>query len=90
MARESTDVTIVVCANRQYRILQIELMKAVTIPGPKALALTELIRPPINWIDLAKGFGIPACIVHTNSELATALTRVLAEPGPSLIEALLI
>lgn len=90
MARESTDVTIVVCANRQYRILQIELMKAVTIPGPKALALTELIRPPINWIDLAKGFGIPACRVHTNSELATALTRVLAEPGPSLIEALLI
>ncbi len=90
MARESADVTIVVCANRRYRILQAELARAgIAKPGPKALALTDLTRPVIDWTALAKGFGMPACSVHTDSELTDALKRSLAEQGPSLIEAVL-
>lgn len=90
MARESVDVTVVVCANRRYRILQTELARAgITEPGAKALALTDLTRPVIDWAGLAKGFGVPACTVHTDGEFADALMRVLAERGPSLIEAVL-
>jgi len=90
MARESADVTIVVCANRRYRILQAELARAgVKVPGPKAWALTDLTRPSINWTQLAKGFGMPACSVCTDSEFADALIRAIAIKGPSLIEAVL-
>jgi acetolactate synthase-1/2/3 large subunit len=90
IARESADVTVVVCANRRYRILQAELARAgISEPGPKALALTDLTRPVIKWAALAKGFGMPACSVNTGSELADALKRSLAEQGPSLIEAVL-
>jgi acetolactate synthase I/II/III large subunit len=90
MARESADVTIVVCANRSYRILQAELARAgIEEPGPKARALTDLNRPTIDWTGLAQGFGIPACSVYTVTELADALKRVLDEDGPSLIEAVL-
>jgi len=90
MARESADVTIVVCANRRYRILQAELARAgIAEPGPKAWALTDLTRPAIDWTALAKGFGMPAWCVHTDGELADALRRALAERGPSLIEAVL-
>jgi acetolactate synthase-1/2/3 large subunit len=90
MARESANVTIVVCANRRYRILQSELARAgVVKPGPKAWSLTDLTRPAINWTDLAKGFGMPACRVHTEGELADALMRAFAEHGPSLIEAVI-
>jgi acetolactate synthase-1/2/3 large subunit len=90
MARESADVTVVVCANRRYRILQVELARAgVAQPGAKAQALTDLTRPVIDWTSLAKGFGMPACRVRTDSELAGAFKRALAEPGPSLIEAVL-
>jgi acetolactate synthase-1/2/3 large subunit len=90
IARESADVTIVVCANRRYRILQAELARAgIAEPGPKAWALTDLTRPVIDWTALAKGFGMPACSVHTDGELADALKRSLAEHGPSLIEAVL-
>lgn len=90
MARESTDVTVVVCANRRYRILQVELARAgIAEPGPKAQAITDLTRPVINWAALAKGFGVPACSVRTDEELADALMRALAERGPSLIEAVL-
>jgi acetolactate synthase-1/2/3 large subunit len=90
MARESADVTIVICANRCYRILQTELARAgISKPGPKALSLTDLTGPAIDWTALAKGFGMPACSVSTDSELANALMRALSEHGPSLIEAVL-
>jgi acetolactate synthase-1/2/3 large subunit len=88
MAREGTDITVVVCANRCYRILQVELGRVTNDkPGPEALALTELTRPAVDWAALAKGFGVPAHTVSTDTELGDALTRSLAEPGPALIEA---
>jgi acetolactate synthase-1/2/3 large subunit len=90
MARESADVTVVVCANRSYRILQAELARAsIGEPGPKAQALTDLTQPIIDWVALAKGFGVPAWSVRTDGELAEALMRALAERGPGLIEAVL-
>ena len=82
------DVTVVVCSNRRYRILQFELARAgQKTPGPKALSLTDLTNPVMDWAALAKGFGVPACTVGTDDELTVALQRSLAGPGPSLIEA---
>ncbi len=90
MARESANVTVVVCANRKYRILQAELARAgVAEPGPKARALTDLGHPTIEWASLAKGFGVPGVSVATDSELVDALKLALGEPGPRLIEAVL-
>jgi acetolactate synthase-1/2/3 large subunit len=89
MAREGADVTVVVCANRRYRILQYELSRVTSAPGPKAVDLTDLGRPNLSWVDLAKGFGVPGVAVTTDAELGTALERALAEDGPKLIEALL-
>lgn len=89
MAREAADVTVVVCANRRYRILQYELARATAAPGPKAAALTDLGRPDLSWVELAKGFGVPGVAVRTDAELAEALSRAVTEPGPRVIEAVL-
>ena len=90
MAHEDANVSVIICANRCYRILQVELARAgVTVPGPRAQSLTELKQPVIDWVALAKGFGVSACSVRTDSELVEALKRAIAEPGPSLIEAVL-
>ncbi len=90
MAREGVDVTVVVCANRCYRVLQAELARTgIAEPGPKAQALTDLTRPVIDWATLAKGFGVPSCSVRTDGEFVAAFRRMLAESGPSLIEAVL-
>jgi acetolactate synthase-1/2/3 large subunit len=90
MARESLDVTVVVCANRVYRILQAELARAgVLEPGPTARALTQLGPPPIDWVAAARAFGVPGQRVSQAEALADALRGALEEPGPCLIEALL-
>jgi len=89
-AREGLDVTTVICANRSYRILQIELLRAgVAEPGPQAAALTGLDRPAPDWAALARGFGVPGERVERAEDLVRALERALAEPGPHLIEAVL-
>jgi acetolactate synthase I/II/III large subunit len=90
LAREGASVTVVVCANRSYHILEIELARATGgKPGPQARALTKLAPPAIDWVALARGFGVPACTVSTDTELVHALERSLAEPGPTLVEAVL-
>jgi acetolactate synthase-1/2/3 large subunit len=89
-AREGLDVTTLLCSNRAYRILKMELGRAgVAEPGPAARALTSLDAPEIDWVSLARGFGVPAVRVESSEQLADALPRALAEPGPQLIEMIL-
>ena len=89
-ARESLNVTTVLCNNRSYRILQVELARAgVTEPGPKARSLTSLANPDLDWTSLANGLGVPAVRVETAEDLTIELERSLATPGPRLIEMIL-
>lgn len=90
MARESLDVVVVVCANRAYRILQIEVARAgIAEPGPAARSLTDLTHPALDWCSLARGMGVPAVRAEDAASFARALADALAEPGPALIEAVL-
>jgi len=90
-AREALDVTTLICSNRSYEILKIELARAgVTTMGPKALSLVELNRPDINWVSIAEGMGVPGVTVRTAEELARELPRALSSPGPHLIEMVLV
>ncbi len=87
-AREGRSVKTVLCSNRAYRILQVELARAgVAEPGPNALSLTELTRPELDWVSVARGFGVPGARATSADELVRELERVLQEPGPALIEA---
>jgi acetolactate synthase I/II/III large subunit len=86
-AREGLDVTTVVCANDGYRILQFELARAGQDLGSSAARLTALEDPRIDWVALARGFGVPARRVDSAEELTAGLEWALAEPGPHLLEA---
>ena len=89
-AREQLRVVTLICSNRAYRILQIESARAgVPAPGPRALSLTELSRPPLDWVQLARGMGVPATRAGSVEALQDALRRAIAEQGPHLVEAVL-
>lgn len=89
-AREGLDVTTVICANSRYRILEGELQRAgVDSPGAAAGGMTSLSGPALDWVSISRGFGVPAHRATTAEELLEALHRAHAEPGPSLIEAVL-
>jgi len=58
----------------------------VAEPGPQARALTSLDGPPIDFVSIARGLGVPAERVDTAEAMDAALVRALAGSGPSLIE----
>jgi acetolactate synthase-1/2/3 large subunit len=90
MAREGLDVTVVLCANHKYSILQFELFRAgITEPGPQARALTDLGSPELDFTALASGLGVAASRAATADQLVAQLQEALASPGPQLIEAVL-
>ncbi|MBE7941786.1 MULTISPECIES: acetolactate synthase large subunit [Ramlibacter] len=90
LAREGLDVTAVIFANRSYQILRGEFAGVgAGEPGPRAAGMLSLDRPALDWVQLSKGFGVPATRVHDLAQLADALRRSFATPGPSLIEAVL-
>jgi acetolactate synthase-1/2/3 large subunit len=89
-AREQLNVTTIICNNRSYRILGIEMARAgVKSLGAQAKQLIGLTSPAIDWVSLAQGMGVPGVRVETADDLARHLERALGEPGPWLIEALL-
>jgi acetolactate synthase-1/2/3 large subunit len=89
-AREQLHVVTLLCANRSYRVLQVELERAgIPEPGPQARSLTDLSRPALDWVQLARGMGVPATRVEEAEGLRRTLERALAEPGPHLVEMVL-
>lgn len=87
MARERLPIVMLITSNRRYGILQTELARAGIEPGPQAKRLTLLDDPPLDWIALARGYGVPATSASTGAELHAQLQRALAQTdGPVLIE----
>ncbi|MGC8660356.1 MAG: acetolactate synthase large subunit [Desulfomonilaceae bacterium] len=89
-AREELNITTLICANKSYNILGVEMARS-GLPGPgKAFVnLTHLDNPSINWTQLSNSLGVPAVSVRTAEDLAREFTRSLEETGPYLIEMVL-
>jgi acetolactate synthase-1/2/3 large subunit len=90
MAREQLDVTVVVCDNGSYAILQGELGRVgASGGGERAGRLLDLGGPGLDFVALATGMGVPATRATTAEELADQLRDALAAPGPHLVDAVL-
>lgn len=90
MARERLDVTVVILANRRYRILDIEMSRTgAGAVGPRAEEMIDLTRPEPDWVKLAEGFGVRAVRAATADAFAVEFRLAMREPGPKLIEAVL-
>lgn len=90
MARENLDVTVIVFANRAYRILQGELTNVgVQNPGPRAVDMLSLDRPAVDWTNMAKSLGVESSRATDCEGLIRAIRHGLAVDGPYLIELVL-
>jgi acetolactate synthase-1/2/3 large subunit len=88
MARERLDITVVICANRVYRILAIELERTgAGAPGPVAQSMLSLGQPAIDWVSMAEGQGVTAVRCERADQFDREFARLITQPGPKLIEA---
>lgn len=88
MARERLPIVMLIASNRRYGILQTELARSgLPADTPHASRLTLLDDPPIDWLALSRGYGVPAERARTAQALSQALDDALAHTdGPRLIE----
>jgi acetolactate synthase-1/2/3 large subunit len=88
MAREKTDVTVVVMKNDNYGILNIELARVREgDPTEKMLSMMHLDNPSLNWVKLAESLGVPATRATTAEEFHKQFEAAMSTKGPRLIEA---
>ena len=88
-AREQLNVTTVLINNAAYAILRMELTRtAAGKAGERASRMLDLSDPTPGFTQISQGLGVPATCVTTAADLAAALRRAYAEPGPHLIEAI--
>lgn len=90
MAREKLDVITIICANRSYNILNIELGRVgATVPGPKTLSMLDLKNPTLDFVQIAQGHGVQAGRAETIAQFASLFAEAVKGTGPRLIEAVL-
>ena len=85
-AREQLDILTIVFANHAYQILRDEMSNVGAEPGAKAGALMDIGSPRIDWVALARTFGLEALRACTADEFVCHLQAGLAVQGPTLIE----
>ncbi len=87
MARENLDITVVIFANRAYKILVNELANVGGgVPGMNATSMLTLGSPALDWVTIAKGYGVESGRATNLDELAVQFKRGLETPGPYLVE----
>jgi acetolactate synthase I/II/III large subunit len=87
LARENLDVTVVIFANHIYRILSVEFARTGSgDPGPAAASLLDLGNPRVDWVSIARGFGVPAERCETAERFDDVFASAMAGRGPMLIE----
>lgn len=90
IARERLDVTVVIFANRAYRILQNEMLRVgVNHIGPRAGTMLSLDDPAPDWVRLSEGFGVEAARARTLASFHDLWRQAMAGRTPFLIEVVL-
>jgi acetolactate synthase-1/2/3 large subunit len=85
-ARENLAVTTVILANRRYAILQAELQQVGATPGEASRVLFDLGNPDLDWVAIARGFGVDGASAETMEDFARLITRANGTSSPFLIE----
>jgi len=87
MAREKTDVVIVVLKNDAYALLHVEMAHVREAElNARMKWMLDLDNPTLDWVNISKGLGVPATRARTAEEFHQQLEAALGVKGPHLIE----
>lgn len=87
-AREKLDITTVIFSNRKYEILFNEMKRMGVSPGASADKMFSLEDPAIDWVGIAKGFGVEAARATTMDRFNELFAHSFRRKGPFVIELL--
>ncbi len=87
MAREKTDIVIVVLKNDLYAILGLEIARVRENElNARMKSMLDLDNPTLDWVSISTGLGVPATRAETAEEFHRQFEAALGAKGPRLIE----
>jgi benzoylformate decarboxylase len=90
--RHGLDVKFVVCNNRSYRLLQVNLLAYWNERKQKAHDYPlsfDLSRPELRFDEMARSYGIDAARVERPDQVGPAIKQMLEHRGPFLLDVML-
>jgi benzoylformate decarboxylase len=88
-ARHHVDAKFVICNNKSYRLLQLniaEYWKEIAEPSHEFPLSFDLSKPELRFDLMARSMGVPAARVETIDQIRPAILQALNTPGPYLID----
>ncbi|MEO0769463.1 MAG: thiamine pyrophosphate-binding protein [Cyanobacteria bacterium J06649_4] len=88
-ARYNVDAKFVICNNRSYKLLQLNIQQfweETEIPAHDFPLSFDLSRPAIRFDELARSMGVEAVRVEKPEEIEAAVQQALAHKGPFLLD----
>lgn len=88
-ARYSVDAKFVICNNRSYKLLQLNIKQfweETEIPSHDFPLSFDLSRPAIRFDELARSMGVEAVRVEKPEEIEAAVQRAVSHKGPFLLD----
>ncbi len=91
-ARHNIDAKFIICNNRSYKLLQVNVLaywRERGIPEHDYPLSFDLSKPEISFDQMARSMGVEAVRVEKPEEIAPAIQKALAHKGPFLIDVVL-
>lgn len=91
-ARHNVDAKFIVCNNRSYRLLQLNIQqywRENDIAAHDFPLSFDLSKPDIRFADMAQTMGVPGVRVERHDQIAPAIRQAMEHQGPFLIEVIL-
>jgi thiamine pyrophosphate-dependent acetolactate synthase large subunit-like protein len=91
-ARHNVKAKFIICNNRSYRLLQLNVAaywQEIGVPQHDFPLSFDLSKPAIDFAALSRSLGVPAARVETAEQIAPAIREMLAHDGPFLLDVVL-
>jgi len=88
-ARYNVDAKFVICNNRSYKLLQLNIQQfweETAIPAHDFPLSFDLSHPAIRFDELARSMGVKAVRVEKPEEIEAAIQQALSHKGPFLLD----
>jgi benzoylformate decarboxylase len=91
-ARHNIDAKFIICNNRSYRLLQLNIQaywKEIGVPEHDFPLSFDLSKPEIRFDEMSRSMGVPAVRVEKPEQIGPAIDQALSHKGPFLIDVVL-
>ena len=88
-AHHRLNIMFVILSNREYRILKHNMnnyRQRFDVESNGPYVFMDLTNPTLNFVEMAKGMGVPGTKVDSPYDIADAVSEALSVEGPYMLD----